>query len=85
MTMLTNEEKLKIELLRQKYFNRADKLRLYRKCESPKFNEFEFGKVIGQIKAINDVMSILGYNKKDIDTGINNAEDNTEDIENEFE
>ena len=83
--MITNEEKLKIELLRQKYFNRADKLRLYRKCESPKFNEFEFGKTIGQIKAIDAIMSILGYNKKDIDTGINNTEDNTEDIENEFE
>ena len=30
-------------------------------------------------------MSIIGYKKRDIDTGINNTEDNTEEIDNEFE
>lgn len=75
--MITNEEKLKIELLRQKYLHHANRQRNFRKYEPERFNEFEFAKSIGSIKAIECVMQILGYKKSDIEGENEN--------ENEFE
>lgn len=71
--MITNEEKLKIEVLRQRELKRLNKQRNFRKYEPERFDVFEFGKSIGYIKAIEHITQILGYNIKDIES-IDNKE-----------
>lgn len=64
--MISQEEMMKIELIRQKNLKRIDRQRKFRDFQPDRFNEFEFAKSIGFDKAIQQIMQALGFNKSDV-------------------
>lgn len=57
--MITEEQILKIELLRQKNLKRLERWRKFRQYQPERYDEFQFAKCIGFDKAIQSIMQIL--------------------------